>query len=310
MPDTRCPYSDLPRSDCDHCRPKMALASIVAAKLREAGVDLPVTAKVEPAPPPPPAMKAAARPLRKVKPVDLSANRDHGLGLIDYVVELTEFTTTLEPFTRLVHNADGTITPVTERHRTTSTSLLAQLEAAIEGFGTGAGGSAGEKGVPLALDALDAYTAIDTGVTSWRRRLKLIDQKAAPLEPGPALQNLKGAVLSKKCARTKGGSVTLPKDLADPEGPKHTTWCCLYHHVEHDVRGWWSDARMTTGWDAPPFKPRNTCPLCGVRGSLRIAADANEARCVECRCTWEGSAQISLLASHIRSENGDAAATG
>lgn len=244
---------------------------------------------------------AVVVPLRKVKPVDLSTNRDAGLTLHDYVVELCEFTTQRQPYTRLVTNSDGTNTTVTEHHRTTSTSLLTQLEDAIEGHGGGGSGSSSEKGLPLAIDALDTYTAIDQGVTTWRRRLKLIDPKVAPLDVAPALRQLGAAAVEHSCERVRGTRV----EATGSDEKKRVTWCCRMHHVEHDVRSWWVDARLTTGWDEQPWKPGNSCPLCGHRGTLRVSRDAKKASCRECRSTWEDDAQIKLLAAHIRAENGD-----
>ncbi|WP_157432593.1 hypothetical protein [Aeromicrobium sp. Root472D3] len=59
---------------------------------------------------------------------------------------------------------------------------------------------------------------------------------------------------------------------------------------------------MLTGWDSPAWRPNNTCPLCGVKGGLRIRLDHHTGTCMDCRQTWDPST-IGLLADHIRVEN-------
>lgn len=85
--------------------------------------------------------------------------------------------------------------------------------------------------------------------------------------------------------------------------PTRRAWCCVSHHIEADVRYWWRQARIISGWDSPPWRPYNTCPNCSKRKGLRINSMAHTAVCVECRTVWEPST-IGLLAEHIRQENG------
>lgn len=74
--------------------------------------------------------------------------------------------------------------------------------------------------------------------------------------------------------------------------------------LERDVRRWWTQARIVTGWDSPAWRPDNTCPLCSVRGGLRVKLADQTALCVECGETWTPES-IALLADHIRGENAD-----
>lgn len=92
--------------------------------------------------------------------------------------------------------------------------------------------------------------------------------------------------------------------LGSPEPrPTRRVWCCTAHHVEHDVRGWWRQARIIAGWDSPTYRPFATCPSCSKRAGLRINLTSHTAVCVECRTVW-GPESIGVLAEHIRRENG------
>jgi hypothetical protein len=79
--------------------------------------------------------------------------------------------------------------------------------------------------------------------------------------------------------------------------------------VERDIRRWWTQARIVTGWDSPAWRPDNTCPLCGVRGGLRVKLADQSGFCTECGETWTPET-IALLADHIRSENAEDRAEG
>lgn len=82
-------------------------------------------------------------------------------------------------------------------------------------------------------------------------------------------------------------------------------WCCTRHRLEYDVRRWWHQARIITGWDVSAFKPHNTCPVCDQWDTLRCRIDA--ALCIECRSIWDGPDEIGVLARHMKAENGDVA---
>lgn len=109
------------------------------------------------------------------------------------------------------------------------------------------------------------------------------------------IQRLGGLYPStKRCGNSKGKR---DKDTG--------TWCCPRHQLEHDVRRWWHQARIITGWDVSAFKPHNTCPVCDQWDTLRCRIDA--ALCIECRSIWDGPDEIGVLARHMKAENGDVA---
>lgn len=74
--------------------------------------------------------------------------------------------------------------------------------------------------------------------------------------------------------------------------------------VEKDLRRWWTQARIVTGWDSPAWAPDNTCPQCGERGTLKVRLAEHIGMCThdQCRATWDEST-IGLLADHIREES-------
>lgn len=74
--------------------------------------------------------------------------------------------------------------------------------------------------------------------------------------------------------------------------------------ITHDVRRWWTQARIVTGWDSPAWSPDNTCPQCGERGTLKVRLGDQIGMCTNdaCRVTWD-QATIGLLADHIRAES-------
>lgn len=91
------------------------------------------------------------------------------------------------------------------------------------------------------------------------------------------------------------------KDSHLGEEPVRREWCCTAHHIEHDVRHWWRQARIIAGWDSPTYRPFATCPVCSDRRSLRINLSTHSAVCVECRTVW-GPDTIGLLGEHVRVE--------
>jgi hypothetical protein len=82
------------------------------------------------------------------------------------------------------------------------------------------------------------------------------------------------------------------------------------HQLAREARRWVTWAKVCTGWEVPAMRPDNTCPLCGVRGTLRvrvgdgIRSTEASAVCVGCGESWDDT-NVGLLAEHIRSENND-----
>ena len=173
-------------------------------------------------------------------------------------------------------------------HVTSNPPLLAQLDESALPSNTridGAGSIAGSR--PAAnVDAIDTANRIHHDAHAWLQRYLLA---------------------------TTGDTIDLVRRLgptATAEGhchqPKPRIGCCLHH----DITRWWTWARITTGWDQPPFQPHNTCPHCGVLGSIRIRLHEHLATCTNdtCRATWNQDT-IGILAQHIRTENGEAQAS-
>lgn len=169
-------------------------------------------------------------------------------------------------------------------HVTSNPPLLAQLDESALPSNTridGAGTIAGSR--PAAnVDAIDTANRIRDDATWWLRYLgaddtgELIDlvHRLAPFANGNNIH------------------------------PDHA------RRLGFDIRCWWTWARITTGWDQPPWQPNNTCPACATRGSIRIRLHEHLATCTNdnCRATWDHDT-IGLLAEHIRTENGEAQAS-
>jgi hypothetical protein len=184
-------------------------------------------------------------------------------------------------------------TTVGHAHFTKVPPLLAQLQYANPASETGSRSGAGFESRPAAsLEALDTLVRIDLEAARWVRDLGEDD-------PATTLRcvALVGALLpsTNRCKR--------PRPAVDQQTRKVT--CCTWHAIEHDVRRWWTQARIVTGWDAPAWRPDNTCPSCGVRRALRIRLAERVGFCTECHETWSpaGEPGYQLLAEHIRVES-------
>lgn len=191
----------------------------------------------------------------------------HPLDVLTCIRELTEPTTHREPFTITTIRA-GAIWNETRHHVTSHPSLIVQLLDAIEPSSSAEDGKRPAFGSkPTArLEAIDAALRIDHESARWLRNLGHDD-------PGTTVDCVRGL-----------GPHALDRDLAA------------------DIRRWWSWARTLTGWDTPPWKPANTCPICAERGTLRIRLAHHTGTCTNCWSTWEPD-MIGLLADHIRFEN-------
>lgn len=197
----------------------------------------------------------------------------------DMIRELTQTHRHSEPYT---HEANGTT--YTQRHHVTVPALLDQLQHATPLTGGDDRSGSGYGSRPVAsLEALDTLVRIDLESARWLRDLGLDD-------PGD----------TKDCVRLAGS--LLPQVTTCTTTPPRPGGCCL----PHDITRWWHQARIVSGWDVAAWKPNNTCPLCGKRGTLRIRPADHAALCVDCRSTWDPNT-ISLLAEHIRAENHDQA---
>jgi len=182
-------------------------------------------------------------------------------------------------------------------HVTRVPPLLLQLWDAPEPSGTVEEGlRPGYASKPAArLDSLDVGAMIDLEASRWVRDLGEDDpadrvDQAHPdrFVPGS------GAIA---CIRLLHGLAAGEQRCKKPGRA-----CCTAHEIERDVRRWWTQARIITGWDLPPWKPDNTCPQCGERGTLKVNLAIQGGFCTSCRATWDDMT-IGLLADHIRGES-------
>lgn len=161
-------------------------------------------------------------------------------------------------------------------HRVSMPSLLWQLAHASE---TGSvnqerAGSGFESRPAARIETMDTLALIDREAAAQIRGLGLDDTR----DTAGLLQQL-GGLLPRLDAEDASEIVRL-------------------------VSRWYTMARVATGWDSPHWRPRNTCPICQVQGTLRIRILEMEAVCVGCHGTWD-STEIGLLAEHMRLENDD-----
>lgn len=184
----------------------------------------------------------------------------------------------------------------TRDHTTTVPALILQLLESSPASQASDNGSASFGSRPAArIEALDTVMLIDDEASRWLRRLGEDD-------PGDKLDKTTGQHVAGSgtiaCIRLLHGLHASATPCSRTRGRD----CCTAHHIEHDIRRWWHQARITSGWDSPAWRPDNTCPVCDVRRSLRVNLGLQTAMCVECREVWDQTT-IGLLAEHIRAEN-------
>lgn len=205
-------------------------------------------------------------------------------SIIDMIAQLTRAHRHAEAYTL---EREGT--SYTQNHIVEAPALLHQLEHSSP-IAAGERGRGGYGSRPAAsIEAIDTLIRIDLDAARWVRDLGEDD-------PGNTIL----------CVRFLGSLLPSTQSCgAKPTKEGTAITCCARHAIEHDIRRWWTQARIVSGWDTAAWKPNNTCPLCGVRGSIRIRIDGAtdvSALCVECRETWD-VATIPLLAEHIKAEN-------
>lgn len=210
----------------------------------------------------------------------MSTDLGQRLDMHDLITELTK---------RHVHREKYTVrengTWWTKDHVTRVPALIEQLQTGTP-TGTGDGALKGFESRPAAwLECIDTLVRIDLECSRWVKDLGEDDDE---IDTAKLLRKLYGLYPSApKCRRTHPG-----------------TDCCSRHAIEADVRRWWLQARIITGWETSAWRPANTCPACSARGKLRVRFSPQGAFCVECRTTWD-ELTIGLLAEHIRTENAD-----
>lgn len=200
------------------------------------------------------------------------------------VRQLTEYHTHREPFTGVTDKG----TAWNDVHVTQVPPLIHQLTNADPASGAGGSGKPASK-PPTSLDAIDTYTHIDLAAARWVRDLGEDD----PADTIACVRKLYSLAASAHfCGHNKA-------TLEDRK-----VVCCTVHDVERDIRHWWTQARIVSGWDVAAWAPNNTCPVCEKRRTLRIRPDDQTAMCTGCRETWD-TGSIGILAEHVRLENGE-----
>lgn len=198
--------------------------------------------------------------------------RPRRLDLADLVRELTETHQHAEHY-----QVRRGLRWVPRDHRTTVPALLVQLwQNDVPSNASEDGPRPGYQSRPAArLDALDTAVRIDLGAARW---ITDLGEEPRSGDTADIVRQLHGLTAS-----------------AD-----HVT----RQAITRDVRGWWLQARIVTGWDSPAWTPDNTCPQCGERGTLKVRLADRIAMCTNdpCRVLWD-EVSIGLLADHIRSES-------
>jgi hypothetical protein len=206
--------------------------------------------------------------------------RTHLEKITDYVNELTQPRTHREGLTPDMAPLDAeTGRPIHGAVVTRVVSLLDQLEIAVEPSGSTSAGHRVPASTPAArMDAINALLVIDTEV-SQQTQLWLDEER-------PTIAANLRALVGLAC------------ELGPLDQKALARWVTRWHTM----------AAIVTGWEVPPRRLANTCPLCAARGSLRVRVDVGTrggtALCVECQETWDETT-IGLLAAHIRAENNE-----
>lgn len=194
--------------------------------------------------------------------------------LADYIHELTNTHTHTQRYTTRTGH-----TWYTQNHHIRVPALLTQLTTNdIPSTAAEEGPRPAFASRPAArLDALDTATRIDHQAARWVRTLGHDDHHH---DTAATIRQLHGLAAG-----------------ADPD---------TRHAIERDVRSWWLQARIVTGWDSPAWTPDATCPACTERGTIRIRLADHIGMCTndDCRTTWDPTT-IGLLADHIRAETDD-----
>lgn len=181
----------------------------------------------------------------------------------------------------------------TRDHITTVPALIHQLLGATPASQGSDQGSSNFGSRPAArIEALDTVMLIDDEATRWLARLGADDPNERP-DPRTGLPI--------PTPRASTGRATIAV-ITKLHGLHASAGSSTQQAIVHDVRRWWHQARIITGWDSPAYRPFNTCPVCEHRGGLRINLTMQAGLCIECRSIWEPD-DIGLLAEHIRIEN-------
>lgn len=248
---------------------------------------------------------ASARPVIPTA-VDVAEGNVHALfqviggrlgrpEVLDMVREMCEPSAHRERYVPYADEAKKSVKHrVPKYHVTQVPPLLVQLDESVEKSGSvEAGASRPASSRPAGrLVSIDAAYRIEVDASRW---LRVLGRRDVAVDAIALVRRLAALLPStERCHRRH------------PLRSHGLVACCTAHKVEADIARWWTWCRVLSGWDLPAWEPDNTCPLCGVRGSIRVRLVEKLATCTndECRETWDDST-IGLLAEHIRFENHD-----
>lgn len=212
------------------------------------------------------------------------------LDIHDYANDLTRTHTHRERY-----EIRQGLTLWTRDHVTFVPALVTQLLEAQPASQASDGGSASFGSRPAArIEALDTIMLIDDEATRWLARLGADDPNER-LDPRTRLP------IPTPRACTGAATIAVINLLHGLHASQDDK---TQKAIEHDMRRWWHQARIISGWDSPAWRPDNTCPVCETRRSLRINLTSQTGMCVECRSLWT-TEEIGLLADWIRLENAE-----
>lgn len=144
------------------------------------------------------------------------------------------------------------------------------------------------------IEALDTIMLIDDEATRWLARLGADDPNER-LDPRTKLP------IPGQRATTGAATIAVINKLHGLHASQDTK---TQRAIEHDMRSWWHQARVISGWDSVAWRPDNTCPVCEARRTLRINLTSKTGLCIDCRALWTED-EIGLLADWIRLENAE-----
>jgi hypothetical protein len=183
----------------------------------------------------------------------------------------------------------------TRDHITSVPALVLQLlEAQPASQGSDSGAPSYSSRPAARIEALDTIMLIDDAATRWLARLGADD-------PNERLDPRTGLPVASQRATTGAATIAVINKLHGLHASQDVK---TQRAIEADMRSWWHQARIVSGWDSAAWRPDNTCPVCEQRRSLRINLTSKTGLCVDCRSLWTED-EIGLLADWIRLENAE-----
>ncbi len=150
---------------------------------------------------------------------------------------------------------------------------------------------------PSLLVQLDRVTAATSGPSSGSAGYE--SKPAARLEAVDALQRIRREAREWVEIHLQARPTTARADLQMLAARAHQLGPDLLAALDRDVLSWWAEARVTTGWDSPAWRPRVPCMACSVVGELRVRTAPLVAVCRACGASWDSST-IGILGNWVK----------